>query len=90
MLKEMCIGRDVTVFQTGIDRYGRPIAFIYVMGQNVNAAMVREGLAWHYKKYSDDDELAEVENEAREAKQGLWADAEPVAPWTWRKQREQK
>lgn len=56
------------------------------MGQNVNAAMVREGLAWHYKKYSKDGELAELENEARDAKQGLWADPEPIAPWTWRKQ----
>src|SRR5262249_7554209 len=29
--------------------------------------------------------LEVLENEAREAKKGLWADPRPVPPWEWRK-----
>ena len=46
--------------------------------------MVRQGLAWHFTKYSKDEMLAEAERKAREAKRGLWSDPEPVAPWEWR------
>ena len=56
-------------------------------------AQVTVGLAWHYKRYageqSEEDRerysFAEVEARARRA--GLWRDAEPVAPWEWRKGR---
>jgi endonuclease YncB( thermonuclease family) len=34
-----------------------------------------------------DRTLYAVQGEAREAKRGLWADAQPVAPWEWRARR---
>ncbi|NQT17374.1 MAG: thermonuclease family protein [Planctomycetes bacterium] len=47
--------------------------------------LVRNGLAWWYRKYAPKDkQLATLEEEAREAKRGLWADATPVPPWEWR------
>ncbi len=46
--------------------------------------MLEAGMAWHYKEYDRNKRLAEAENQARAAKQGLWADREPVAPWEWR------
>jgi len=49
--------------------------------------MVREGWAWHYKRYSKSKELAEAEKKARKAKAGLWADPNPVPPWEWRSTR---
>jgi micrococcal nuclease len=52
----------------------------------VNLALVAEGLAWHFKRYSDDENLAEAEIAAREERRGLWADPLPVAPWDWREQ----
>lgn len=47
--------------------------------------MVKNGFAWHFKKYSKDPVYAQLEIEARNNKAGLWADPDAVAPWTWRK-----
>ena len=38
----------------------------------LNRELVRRGLAWHYKEYSDDKRLADDENSARSKKLGLW------------------
>lgn len=36
------------------------------------------------RRYSSDATLAAAESEARSARRGLWADAQPIAPWEWR------
>jgi hypothetical protein len=47
--------------------------------------MVREGMAWWYRKYAPDDtELERLEADARAAKRGLWSQPNPVPPWQWR------
>lgn len=46
--------------------------------------MIEDGWAWHYKKYNDEARLAKLELSARKAKRGLWADANPLAPWDFR------
>ena len=89
---ELCFGKVVTVTSTGKrDRYKRIVGTIVTQeGINVNQALVKAGLAWHYRQYSKNELLTEIEAEAREAKIGLWADNDPVAPWEWRKQRRKK
>lgn len=67
------------------DRYGRLVADIYLYGDSLNQALVRNGLAWHYKKYSKDKILAKLEELAREENKGLWKDQSPIAPWDYRK-----
>jgi micrococcal nuclease len=48
--------------------------------------MVRNGLAWWYRKYAPSDQaLARLEAEARQAKRGLWSQADAKPPWEWRK-----
>jgi len=47
--------------------------------------LLREGMAWHYKKYNQDADLAHLEVIARKNKVGLWGMREPVAPWDWRR-----
>jgi endonuclease YncB( thermonuclease family) len=47
-------------------------------------------LAWWYRKYSKDQNLSQLESEARKARLGLWADPAPVPPWSWRKENKQK
>ncbi len=70
-----------------VDRYGRYVGDVIVDGISLNERLVEAGLAWHYRQYSDDATLARLEREAREAGRGLWKDANPVAPWDFRKGR---
>ena len=69
------------------DRYGRTVAEVILPdGRSLNYEMVRAGLAWWYRKYApSDDKLKDLETEARKERRGLWADADPIAPWEWRK-----
>jgi endonuclease YncB( thermonuclease family) len=77
--------KNVSVTVRDIDRYGRYVGDVIVDGVSLNERLVEAGLAWHYRQYSDDATLARLENEAREAGRGLWKDANPVAPWDFRK-----
>jgi micrococcal nuclease len=84
-LARLCFGKTVTARVVNVDRYGREVGDVYVGGVLVNAELVRAGMAWHYKQYSKDAMLAELELEARAAKRGLWSDPKPTAPWNFRK-----
>jgi endonuclease YncB( thermonuclease family) len=87
----LIFGRVVTVSVFGRDRYGRTIGdAVLADGRILSKEMVRAGLAWQYRQYSKDKELAALEADARSSKRGLWADESPVAPWTWRKASREK
>jgi endonuclease YncB( thermonuclease family) len=79
------LNMDCKINQKGKDRYGRILGVLRIESVNINLLMVKEGYAWHFKKYSKDAALAEAEIKARENKKGLWKDSKPVAPWEWRK-----
>jgi micrococcal nuclease len=90
-LSDLCFGQNVQVAVSNKDRYGRAIARVYLTdGRCINEEMLRQGMAWHFKRYSDDARWARMENTARSARVGLWADPRPVAPWEWRSQRYKK
>ena len=63
---------------------------MYLKDFDVNAEMVRQGMAWVYRYYLRDKALLDVEKEAKAAKRGLWADPNPIPPWEWRKQQRAK
>lgn len=87
----LIFGRVVTVTVFGRDRYGRTIGdALLADGRTLSREMVRAGLAWQYRQYSKDKDLAALEAEARTSKRGLWADARPVAPWNWRRAAREK
>ncbi|MCH8040150.1 MAG: thermonuclease family protein [Nitrospinae bacterium] len=78
-------GKTVTVTVFEQDRYGRTIGDVILPdGRVLNRELVKAGLAWWYRKYSDDTSLGHLEAEAREAKRGLWDDPDAIAPWEWR------
>jgi micrococcal nuclease len=60
-------------------------------GTNVNHTLVKDGWCWWYRKYAPGDTVLEgLEQEAREAKRGLWAAPVQVPPWEWRVERQQQ
>jgi len=85
LASSLCFGKQAEVHVSGTDRYGRTLGDVVVDGKNVSHELLAAGLAWHYKQYSDDMRLAALETEAREAKRGLWADSDAIAPWEWRR-----
>jgi len=49
--------------------------------------LVKDGWWWHRKYAPGDTVLERLEQEARAAKKGLWADPQRVPPWEWRKKK---
>ncbi|MAI70432.1 MAG: nuclease [Rhodopirellula sp.] len=85
-LAAMVFGKVITVKKTGTDKYGRTLGIIRYGNTDVNAKMIEDGWAWHYKYYNDEDRLAKLETKAKKDKLGLWADSQPLAPWEFRRQ----
>lgn len=83
---KMVFKRDVTVRGEGTDQYDRLLGRVFVDGVELNEALVRSGLAWHYEIRVSDRALAEAERYARAARVGIWSQANPVPPWRWRRQ----
>ena len=86
-LSSLVAGKEVELRLVGGDAYRRVVAHILVDGVDVNAEMVRRGLAWVPRDYDPPPHLLRQEDEARAAGVGLWAEAEPTPPWVWRKTR---
>ena len=84
-LSGMVLGKRVKVVSRAVDRYGRLVAHLSVDGLDVNAEQVRRGMAWEYSNFHSNKALVALQNEARKAPRGLWAQDNPTAPWIWRK-----
>jgi endonuclease YncB( thermonuclease family) len=85
-LSQMAFGKNLTVYPTGHDRYGRTLGWVFVGRSNLNSAQVQNGYAWWYRQYSPKEtKIAALEAAARAGRVGLWRAAAPVAPWAWRK-----
>jgi micrococcal nuclease len=83
---ELIAGKEVKVAVHNKDRYGRFVCDVYLDdGTSVSAELVKAGYAWHFTRYSDDKELARLQEEARKNKRGLWQDENPLPPWEFRK-----
>lgn len=83
-LSQMVFGKAVQIQIVGKDQYSRWLGTIYHNNQNINKLMVRDGMAWAYKKYVIDDDFIKLENQARSAKRGLWSHPNPIYPATFR------
>lgn len=86
-LSELLKGNDLQVTYDKLDRNKRILGHVYQGNTYVNLELVKQGLAWHYKKYSKDERFARAENDARQKKRGLWILKSPIAPWDYRANR---
>ncbi len=81
-----CFGKSVIVNGNKFDRYKRLLGEVQIPGgYNLNLSMVSNGHAWHFKKYSKNQNYAQTELKARASKVGLWSLPNPVPPWEWRR-----
>jgi endonuclease YncB( thermonuclease family) len=89
-LSRLVLGKQVTIVWTKLDKYRRTVGTIMLDGHDVNIEQVKAGLAWHFKKYEDEQDpsdrktYAAAEQQARTAKLGLWRDSNPTPPGDWR------
>ncbi len=83
---ELAFRKKVTVLVKDRDRYGRTVGEVVLPdGRVLNRELVRAGLAWWYRQYAARaTELGRLQDEARAARRGLWADPKCIPPWEFR------
>jgi len=90
-LATLVAGKTVTVKWVKRDRYGRIVGFVIVDGHDMNLVQVKAGMAWFYRYYQKELSrenrklYAQVEDQARSERRGLWQDKSPMPPWEWRR-----
>lgn len=85
----MIFGKTINVKPTDIDRYGRTIAIVLLPDQmSLNELLLKNGLAWHYLQYDKNPNWNNLERSARKNKLGLWQHSAPVAPWNFRRNKQ--
>jgi endonuclease YncB( thermonuclease family) len=83
-LERLLGNQQIACADHGTDKYGRMLGVCFLGSRDVNAWMVREGLAWAFVKYSRS--YVREEAEARASHAGIWqGTAEPA--WEFRAKR---
>jgi micrococcal nuclease len=87
LAKLLPVDSVITLTWSSKDNYGRLLAQVYdTSKKHINSEMLRQGMAWHFKRYNQSKELAAIEEEAKSKKLGLWAESAPKAPWDYRRE----
>jgi len=81
-IEQHWMDKAVTCTVTGVDRYGRWIGTF----ENENCSqlhweMLKKGLAFHYRKYSNDQASFVMEKKARSEEAGLWGIPNAYSEW---------
>lgn len=90
-LSAKVFGQNVEVEVRGQDKYGRTLGVVHLGPVDVNEYLISQGVAWHYKKYANQQPSEEAtryalaEEHAKKFKLGLWVQENPTPPWEYRK-----
>lgn len=88
-LTRRLVGRSVTVRPTGGKSWQREVAVVVLQsGRSLQSALVEAGMGWvddRFCRRAECDGWRQAQAMARAARRGLWADADPVPPWQWRR-----
>ena len=81
-MRNRVLGKIVRIDPLIVDPFQRVVAWVYLDDECLNKELLRQGMTWWYRKYVPfETELADLEEEARQAKRGLWAYPSPIPPW---------
>ena len=86
-LIKLTSNEKITYTSEGEDRYGRTLGKLFKNKENLNALMVKSGLAWVYERYAKNQNLYVYQEVAKSKNLGLWQSKKPIAPWVWRKKK---
>ena len=86
-LMKLTSNEKITYTSEGEDRYGRTLGKLFKNKENLNALMVKSGLAWVYERYAKNQNLYVYQEVAKSKNLGLWQSKKPIAPWVWRKKK---
>jgi micrococcal nuclease len=82
----LLFSKEVRIESHGRDKHRRMLGTVFDGDLNVNQVLVKEGWCWWFRKFVPKDQtLKQFEQEAKDAKKGLWADPNPVPPWLYRR-----
>ena len=86
-LAHAILGKVVDVRVLGRDLDTCLLARIYLGEIDINLALVKAGLAWHYRSRAlADKAFSEAQKVARKEKRGLWQRGpRPIPPWEYRR-----
>lgn len=89
-LSAMTFNKPVRLVCTKTDRFRRKVCRVFQDGRDVNRAQIERGMAWHFKRFADEQPAAErqgddaAEGSARANRRGLFSEPNPTAPWDYR------
>lgn len=89
-LYKCLINKHITIKWQKKDKYDRILGTVYADDADCNFRQIKEGYAWHYKQYQNEQperqriSYANAETNAQKMKIGLWKQACVQAPWDWR------
>jgi endonuclease YncB( thermonuclease family) len=89
-LASLVFGKLVRIESEKDDEYGRVVGTVWLDGHDECLEQIKAGLAWHFKKYENEQSpanqqlYANAEQEARIQRRGLWKDPDPTPPWEYR------
>ncbi|MGJ0377327.1 thermonuclease family protein [Aliarcobacter cryaerophilus] len=86
-LAKYIAGKTVTVQYQKKDKYKRVLGTIYYNNTDINLQQVKDGYAWVYKKYSNNQTYYKAEKLARDKRVGLWIDKNLLEPWEFRRKK---
>ena len=90
-LSECVYNKQAIIQEDKQDRYKRLVGKVIVSGTDCNLRQIEQGMAWHYKKYQNEQTeedrtiYSAVEERARLSRAGLWVDTNPIPPWEFRR-----
>lgn len=84
-------GKQVKFERISTDLYGRQIGWVYYdTDKNLSEELLKNGLAWHYRKYDKSKILEVLEQVARKDRINIWSKENPIFPEEFRKLKKSK